>query len=1325
MKEHGLPASGAELIHYAVHYGDEAAQRPDELFIALPETVALFESARVSARKLRSWQRDPLGMLTAFRDYLEDAEMQTASNVSRDPKRVLSTREVAIIVTRFFTYPAGADVHSVRGRAAPISQRQRMALELPDRDSPGFQRFDLTRPRASTGYYWSQFEGELRAFLERDGNAEQATAVELLPADTRALLRHGERYAEDLEAQLVGALAGRVSANELYVERALETQLLERVLHGSDSVLVLRGDAGFGKSSILWSLRRKLIQEELTPLLVSATWIAAGRADALLTVEQLVEHASRIKAAGLEPVVLLDTADLLLHTEGLIYRTAELLDQLEALSISTVLTVRPIEAGAIRHEARPFDLREYEGEELHRAVVVLMRQYFPSLQVERGFELVEEARTRGLSILAVLRSPLLLRMLFDTSGGEFPGLDYDVTALYERYWNHRVARDERGGRVTSERDLSPVAGRLGILMLADASPVLSASRIGTALARVDYPLPLIDAVSGMEALAQRGVLLEGDGTWRFAHQALFEFVAARALLARDGAQSASKLHAHVRSHPHDLFTGAVLEQLLILLARNEATRPFARSLVAELLSDPEVSLRQIGVVGWCHVPELRRTKAEQVDGATATRALRHLPQIRSIDVGQVLSLLRDIWTGDIAEAHRAFIDCLGLLIHRWPREIGEFVITEDVIGFMLTAFLDNYRQSDALVDLTIQLAHADPSEARRLSLVLIDTLPEVAGCLRTIHMVERHWQLLGGAEDYAAHLVQAATRSERRFRSHHRDFGIAAGDVLYASLRPTLDVQDQRIAHQNWDAFAAGVLARVGTTTPTITEAAQLHALARHLIATPAQQRDHVTQVLGHLFDREPDRGPLHVIGPFLMALITSDGIAREAVADALYKSLSRGLPARSNGARTAAQRWALTARAALIDPLTPEAFVADVVAGLLSDEPMLWRDPALLLSAVFPAALGGDPRAGALLADIRNDPLILARALDGTIAPHLSSPATIEFIERGLEYADRDIDAAEAVVLVAAATRRPGPIATLTGSDTGAAAIRRNRVTVRALISTMLTGVDRDQRDACTCWKRLQAGGLLTEKVADIALAFDKVRDPQGRASLIDMLPSATMHDLADAPAALALLRRHVLDDLRDPASASLSDTRRRLADAAFGAYRSILAISAAPDAWPPLWELVLQRPMLGSGTIDTDRFRDIATYFHGVLRESPGAIMDVTMHLIEASAWAQGHFSEKQAKTISNLLSQTARRVLQYGGEPARHLIEAVGELPPRLAANVLTTAVTTSGKRHIEDLLASGKLPPALASMAVERLRGHREAGFQPIPELIAGAPLSRPA
>ena len=306
-------ASGSALIHYAVHFREPGEFPLDELFFALTDVAEMFASKDVSRQTAEAWRRDPWSRLDRFVRELVALETASPSRRGDTAKRLLTDRETAIIVGRFLTAPGvSREGPGFRTMAA----RRQWALELPDRPSSGYRRFELSRPGASDDQYWAQFLSELRAHIACTQQGDQ-NALDLLPASTRAILNHAERYADDLGAQLKGTIPGAADAADIYIERDIEKVLLADIRDGDATVLGLSGEAGTGKSSVLWSLRGKLRDAGMCPLLLSATWMASDGADRLLRVSDVVEHALQIRNAGMMPVVLLDTADLLLHTEGL------------------------------------------------------------------------------------------------------------------------------------------------------------------------------------------------------------------------------------------------------------------------------------------------------------------------------------------------------------------------------------------------------------------------------------------------------------------------------------------------------------------------------------------------------------------------------------------------------------------------------------------------------------------------------------------------------------------------------------------------------------------------------------------------------------------------------------------------------------------------------------------------------------------------------------------------------------------------------------------------------------------------------------------------
>lgn len=1310
------PADGKHLVHYAVHYNSAGGDvHPSEYFFSIPETPLLFAGSGAPERLIAAWREDPLGRLSEFRDDLERREFKSPSNTRTDGKRPLSSRETAIFVARFLTYTEDDDASGEDRAVAPVRQRQADVLGLPGRVSPGFRRFDPERGLASTGHYWHQFAAELVAYLGTQ--ADQEHNVDDLPQDTQRLLRYAARYENELRAQILGEPADP----EMYVQRDVEEQLLGAIDRGQSPVLV-RGEAGFGKSSLLWGVTGKLRDRGWFPVLVSATWLAA-ETDRLLTVTDLVEHLSVLSDAHMRPILLLDTADLLLHSEGLIYQANDLLLRLRTASITSVLTVRRIEEASLNQSeiAQRIELTGYnESTELPHAVRALMRRYLPSHQPDRGLELVSVARTRGLPAIVIFRSPLLLRMLFDLSEGALPAVDLDVTGLYERYWRLRVLRDQRSPSYMETGDMSGVAARLGILMLADASPAISSQRIETALARVDLPVALHHTPSqAIETLGHRGVLTStsinaGDG-WRFAHQALFEFVTAKGLLMRDGGGMLIKLVDHIREHPHDLFTGAVVEQLIILMADDPTTRARASEAVRTLLDTPSPSLRQIGVTAWCHIPELLVDDRliQDLDKSSVARLLGHLPQVRDVDSAATIELLERAWRDHKGGLYRDFVSCLIRLIDRWPTAVGDFVARVGLIEYIVEEQTQTLIQPGTAIDLVMRLSTTHADYSRSLSLLLLAKLPDAAGRLQLLRETAPHWTLLGSDANYLGRVVAAAAKSAAKFGGVERDLGVATGEIMFQTLASEAENATGG-PEEWWLSFATRVLDDISEQSLSTQDIAERHALGKHLCSST--NRNHIKAILDLVFDRDASMGPPKIVGSFLVEILKSDTLARQLIADHVYDKLANGLPARAEAGPSSEKRWAIAARAALQDPETPYEFIEAVTSGLLPQEPLLWRSPEYLLGAILPAALAGVARAAALANDVIRDPAQLAA---GYLLPEQERLAVFELIETGQQYVGRDRLAADLVLSAALNTHRLGIIRALLAHATGRDAIQA-RIHEIGELCALTMRIANKQRDASGLMAQLQAHGLVSPTIAELGTSFESLGDPQARAAVIEMFPRVVQVHPDKAFEALKFIRERVLEKegISEQNRHEFSDARRRLVDAGFSAYRAILAIVRTQEAWDQLWDLVREPPLHGRQAIEADRFHDIASSLRAVDIASVNGAVSAAERIVEVGRWVATHTSKKQSKRISHFLTTTTRRIIRGPhGAARRLLIDAAPDLPDVLGQTIVITSVGAKDRDYVQQRINSAMLTGVLADAALERMRDHREAGFQPIPWLLS--------
>ena len=1309
------PESGIALIHYAMHFVNEHESGPHPLDCvhAVLASDEIAQQAGFAPHLLAPLLSDPAGVLGRLHDELVERESITPSTDRRDSRRALSDRETSIAVLRALTLP-DADVFIADdiSRPARVQARQTEICTIEGRAAIAYRRFDADRALAASGHYWRQFLSVLLEFLADEQSSRRMPALDELPDDARRILRLAGEYERELGERILGT----PPTPELHIRRDVEDRILE-MISGAPRTVIVRGEAGSGKSSVLWSLAGQIRSRRHTPVLISATWLIHGaNGHRLLDAQDLLGQLVGMRDRSFRPVLLLDTADLLLHSENLILETLDLVTQLESAGIPLLITVRPVEERQLpaAWATMRIDLGGYsDTTELPRALGSLMRRYLPAHDHEGGTGLLEAAQTRGLPLLEVLRSPFLLRLLFELSAGVLPSTDLDVSALYERYWQLRIVSDQRSERYAEDVDLTAVAARLGILMLADASPAVTRQRVESALPRVEMPLPLPSGLSpSLDSLKHRGVLVGSMTEFRFAHQVLFEFIAAKALLIRDGASALAQLIAHIEDHPHDLFTGAVVEQLLILLARDVHTRRDASEVVSNLLRSPTASLRSIGMLGWCHVPgtPISHEIVETFDDDTIARLLGHLPQAARDEPDDLLVLLRRLWPAHRDHAHRAFVDCCVRLARRWPDQLSALVADLDIIGYLLSHQVASLGKPAPAFELLALIAPAQPEYARACILALLRSLPDAAGRVQLLRRVAEMWTALDAEDDFADEVVTAATATARSFPSQRRDIGVAAGEIVFLQVGRRRDLPPV-VTDGEWETFAGRAFDRITSTSPTVREAAELHAIALHLSGLSAARYGHARHILNDLFAREASDGPPHIVGPFLVHILSRDSLSREMAVDLMRVALVDGLPTPSEQSNSR-QRWAITVRAALADVATPPEVISAVVGGLLPDEPSLWRTPEYLLGALVPAALAKDERAAAVLHDVGRD----AR----TLVPADGSPrASLDFLQQAPAYLDRDERVGQAILNVALATRRYGILTMLLSHAHGRAAAGTRLDDLVRVIEEGIDAKETSQLPAASLLRRLQQVGLIDPNTAAIAEHLAAVRDPLAKAMVTEMLPTSVEHRPHEAVSALGIVRAEVIDPLRSPARpAELTEAKQRLVDAAFTAYRTILAISGERSAWEPLWQLTCELPLKGRQIIETVRFDHIATYLR-TYRDSSDDAVGTAERLLEVAIWTAATQTTKQGRRISEKLAPIARQLVHVSETtPRRTLARAAQQMPEHLGHAVIVSTIATGDHAFVQQLLDSGTLTGRLANAALDRLKGDREAGFQPMPWLIPG-------
>jgi len=259
----------------------------------------------------------------------------------------------------------------------------------------------------------------------------------------------------------------------LYVTRKVEDLILKRLTMPSVHAVV--GEAGHGKTALMWQLHRSLTDRGVTPILVPASALlappghpaaATGTGAVVVTPEMIGQAAHEAARRDVRLALLVDTLDLL-HTDGNFLRLVnDLLAVAFEQRIALLVTSRPLEVAGLKIDCETaagatdsrtvhgIHLRGYEDGERASAIAAYARAFYPPHQSTEAARIITEASVRGLPIVEICRSPLALRLLFELYGtaGQMPRRDIDSIGLYEEFWlagSKRTSRLATGGPAAS------------------------------------------------------------------------------------------------------------------------------------------------------------------------------------------------------------------------------------------------------------------------------------------------------------------------------------------------------------------------------------------------------------------------------------------------------------------------------------------------------------------------------------------------------------------------------------------------------------------------------------------------------------------------------------------------------------------------------------------------------------------------------------------------------------------------------------------------------------------------------------------------------------
>lgn len=1195
-----------------------------------------------------------------------------------------------------------------------LGQYTRMLAEL---DSDGaIWRAVFPPPELSTGEMLSNVENSL-------------------PHEVRDIIRLSESLSDDIASSISGTnrpTDQRIAAT--YVPRKIQSVLRARMVDASPgNWIAVVGEAGHGKSCLLWSLHRELASTSgVVSLLLSASWfLGDATSPALITTEGVARACEALLDHHERVIVLVDTADLLMHSESARRQTLAMMEQLSERGVSSIVTSRPVEADSLPLDAQDkIALRAYDEDEIRRALQVLIAQFCPNEPEPEPIDRLLDAVARNLPVEDVCRSPLLLRLLFELSAPLFPALEIDVTGVYRRYWSQRVSADSRevglgtGPRGPSTANLAVPAGLFGIAMLALGTPEAPRDpllrRAGEAAQRsaVAHDAHTLDQAA--DILVRRGVMHSVAGRVRFMHQTLFEFATAMALLERGSSAELHRMLELVLAEPDDMFAGAVLEQVLILAGEDPLLAPDVGHVIRRLIETANTSLQVAAIRIWAHHPQLH------VDDDTLAIIKPDLLPVfakvaTTVHGSSRSDLMRQfsrLWEIGGSQTEKSVVEALVKIGRVEPAAVAGTVRRLRVVETCLADRFDYVVSQDAVTDLVLANVHDDREWARARLLEIIAAVGlKRHGKRRTVLIlkaISQNWRIVGDGVFLAA-LVNTVADAQ----GHHDSDAVlirrGLGAIYELHWRTALDNPgyDASERSRRWREIVEATTAGLEADDEGIVPGSQLIALALTLREL-SPGHPWIQETLASVLSMQGPAAPYQVARGFFALLLQSKTPAGNQATVELGQLLN-GLIGVSNG-DDRQHIWADVARRCLIHRDVPADRVAAAVqASNVGSAIRSWREEDLLLILAPSAAAGGHP--------------VAMRAVDEMLA----NPDSLSERDKGIlldqcrERRHQSSLLDELTVVLTLARRRLATIAELAEEDPDLEPLRRRRGVVAHLIDEYLDGDDKSQRESAWVWRKLCHVGLLDPHANDLLARIGSLRDPVAKAEVIGMLPEVISADNLQHSEAVDLLFGMISIDewwTKGIQPTKVDAQKPVVLDAVRDSLLRLIAYSPSvdPSTWPVAHALACAPRLTGTKQVDLTGFRCAATLLvrlanEGHVEAAYGGVTDMMESL------RSGGFDRKKLVNGSFSLRSAIRAALRCGTDnQAVALVEQISDAPARASIIIVQIAAQQrfEAVRPILLGLQAHQLPDGVATAidAVLRRRS-RMIGSRTMPEILIPA------
>lgn len=1327
----------------------------EALLASCPSLIALATAYRESRGKRT---KDGLGSVRVLLADFAEAHGNDRQDPSQGKKWMSPENQIMVVARAIRLHDS---------EPAPFEERKKYAIRGMN-VSPGIFRSD--RSADGIGKYRRTFADHLIAYVrdtrtnsddERPGahgELDPVVAAEPITAATSdawgRLHLMSDRLADDIDRAAGADRQGALSLSQgAYVERAVEAAILDRVrrkdVTGPEIVI---GEAGDGKTTLLWSLHRKL-RHDAHPLLLSAVWFQPDdHGNRLLTSDLVIEAVDGAEGS----VVLLDTADLLLHNEFTRDETVALIDQLRLQGIPTVVATRPREADTLPGNlGRTTRLGAYDDTELAIAIPKLVNSYCPgdAAAPTDPVAAVKLARARGLVVDRVCSSPLLLHILFELSAPTFPRLEIDVTGLYRQYWERRVVDDlrarPRAPSRSKSRDLSQATGLIGIAMVAAGRPELPVEtvvrRSAEASANTGGRVDQSRMSKAVETLCQRGVLIETAGSVRFLHQTLFEFAAAKGIAERGSEREIPRLVGRLKATPDDLFLGAVVEQLLVLLGDDPLARDAVADAVRTLAAAEHPTLVEIAMLVWAHHPALPGIYAGDMDKAheqAIDRFIRVIPSVHS-SPSAVIAHLSWIWE-ERKGLRQKVVDACAHLAPRSPSDIADFVAEHDLYGELAEHHRVMLRANSSPTVLMEVVLAADPNYAQKAMITVLKKLASdaegKATIARYLRMSAAQWTTAGSESflrqiestvadiqrdsgDSDAKLVREGLAEviEKHWLQSTRELPLRTQRTIWKRRIRELcqaleDIPLRRRNGHDGDASEARHISesrkslQSGDQDPVL--GARLIAVARLIDALPAGDPI-AAYTLGRLFSlRGPAAGRQLARGSIAHLLI-ADSPATGLVTDILSAKLAGHLPADHQTFQPGPGLWAAVGRSCLMDSRIPSDRVLRVVAAAErsyadADADGFWtrRDMMLALAPV------------AIAAGHQGVIQLFTRIAAGQIP--LPFTETNIFLDNAVDRASEALEILGPMMIrLARSVDRSATVRVLADNELTRGIVAEGAAFVMEWIEGMLGGADRNQGDGARLLLALVRSGLVEPDFDKLLDWYHRLTHPEAKADVVSAAGAAVLRTATNTRAIaffqkLIVTTRHPSPTIR--AASSKRPLRAVVIDAARDSLLEAFGFAAAPDPldWDTVFPLAFAPRLSGSKEVDMRGMGNVSLYLTHLA--DTGHCHEACEYLLEVIT-TLAPITTRQARRGSNQLRVAIGTIVRMAStEDLKRLLDACDGAPEAFATQVIRAAVRERYGDCQEAIEHLGRIPALAHTVKTVKADRVRTDGVSTFPDML---------